>query len=214
MKSSALLPVVFFAFFCSACNFNPAKDTPKTKTEIPEPLKDEQSGFGLKKSGLRDGSLMNDIYNDLAKKDPELRNLEDQLQHFYGDLPDSLKEFNNYDAKTDSYYSSANGSLSSIKDTVLRARLSTLIAESKSKYLDKISRFSNLIRHIDSNEVKIEDYHAVLKIAATLPVIEKYQDESMPNIKSTANAANEAQRLKAKTLQLSKKYLPKVKGVN
>ena len=152
---------------------------------------------------------MDEIYDNLAKRDPQLQKLEEQLIHFNGGLPDSLKAFNNYDSKSVGYYISANQSLATITDTVLRAQLSALIAESKLKYVDKIRRFTSLKAHIDSNQIKVGDYHAVLKIVATLPIIEKYQDKNMPDITSTANLANEAQHLKVKTMQLAKKYQKK-----
>jgi hypothetical protein len=209
MKVTTLLSIVLSVVLYSACNRDPVKDTGKPKTEVPEVLQDGKSDFSFKKMGSRDGSMMHAIYNDLAKKDPQLQKLEEQLTHFREGEADSLKAFNNYDAKSDGYYYSANESLTDIKDTVLRAQLRTVIEESKARYMRKISMLSSLVQHIDTNKVKIEDYHTVLKIAATLPVIEKYQDQNIPDITSTANLANEAQRLKSKTLQLSRKYLPK-----
>lgn len=207
MKATALLLLVLTLVFFSACNSAPSKDIATPKTNIPEPLKDDKSDFSLKR--MPSGSLMDELYDDLAKKDPQLQKLEEQLIHFNSGIADSLKAFNNYAAKSDSYYFSANESLTAIKDTVLRAQLSALIAESKSKYINKISRFASLKAHIDSNQIKIGDYHAVLKIVATLPIIEKYQDKSMPDITSTANLANEAQHLRVKTMQLAKKYQKK-----
>jgi len=207
MKTTALLSIVLIVLFFSACNSSPSKDTSTPKTEVPEPLKDEKSGLDMKR--MSTGALMDEIYDDLAKKDPQLQKLEEQLTHFNSGIADSLKAFNNYAAKSDSYYFSANESLTAIKDTVLRAQLSALIAESKLKYVDKISRFTSLKAHIDSNQIKIGDYHAVLKIVATLPIIENYQDKNMPDITSTANLANEAQHLKVKTMQLAKKYQKK-----
>ncbi|WDF76355.1 hypothetical protein PQ469_20920 [Mucilaginibacter sp. KACC 22773] len=207
MKATALLSTLLIILFFSACNSTPSKDIATPKTDMPEPLKDDKSDFSMKR--MPSGSLMDEIYDDLAKKDPQLQKLEEQLTHFNGGIADSLKAFNNYAAKSDGYYFSANESLTAIKDTVLRVQLSALIAESKLKYMEKISRFTSLKAHIDSNQIKMDDYHAVLKIVATLPIIEKYQDKNMPDITSTANLANEAQHLKVKTMQLAKKYQKK-----
>src|SRR5215216_476409 len=204
MKVTALLSITLIVLFFSACNSAPSKDASTPKTEVPEPSEDETSGLDVKR--MSRGSLMDEIYDNLAKRDPQLQKLEEQLIHFNGGLPDSLKAFNNYDSKSVGYYISANQSLATITDTVLRAQLSALIAESKLKYVDKIRRFTSLKAHIDSNQIKVGDYHAVLKIVATLPIIEKYQDKNMPDITSTANLANEAQHLKVKTMQLAKKY--------
>jgi hypothetical protein len=180
MKATALLSITLIVLFFSACNSAPSKDASTPKTEVPEPLEDETSGLDVKR--MSRGSLMDEIYDNLAKRDPQLQKLEEQLIHFNGGLPDSLKAFNNYDSKSVGYYISANQSLATITDTVLRAQLSALIAESKLKYVDKISRFTSLKAHIDSNQIKVGDYHAVLKIVATLPIIEKYQDKNMPDI--------------------------------
>jgi hypothetical protein len=205
MKFTTLLPFLVAVVFSVGCKPAPAKDPSTPGAEIPEALKDEKSSSGfLTKSNLR-GSMMDNIYDDLTKKDPALQKLEEQLQHFNAGFPDSLKKFNEYANKSTAYYSSANESLNMLKDTVLRNQLRALLADSKSKYMGKISRFSNLMAHIDSNRIKIEDYHTVLKVVTTLPVIEKYQDNTMPDITSTANLANEAQRLRAKTYQLVKK---------
>jgi hypothetical protein len=205
MKLTALLPILVLVVFGAGCKPAPAKNPSTPGTEIPDALKDEKSSSDfIMKSKSRE-SMMDNIYYDIVKKDPTLQKLEEQLQHFNAGFPDSLIKFNEYTNKSTAYYSSANESLNTLKDTVLRDQLRALLADSKSKYMGKISRFSNLIAHIDSNRIKIEDYHNVLKVVTTMLVIEKYQDNAMPDITSTANMANEAQRLRAKTYQLVKK---------
>jgi hypothetical protein len=204
MKAITLLSIALIAIFCSACDHNPTKNTESPKTETPEPLKDDYSAGSIKKVYSRGGSLMDDIYADLVKKRPELQNLETGLQQFYAGMPDSLEVFNKYAVKSGNYYDSANGALSDIKDTVLRARLRLLIASSNSKYMGKIKKFSTLMKDIDSNRMVINDYHLALKIAVTMPVIENYQDKNMPDSKSVESLASMAQKLKQQTVKLSK----------
>ncbi len=213
MKSTALFPIVAAVVLGIGCKQQPAKDSATPETEIPEPLKDEKSSSGFISKFKPRESMMEEIYSDLEKKDSVLQKLEIELQHFHAGMPDSLKRFDGYSAKSIAYYSSANESLKTLKDTVLRDELKAVLADSKSEYMGKISRFTNLQAHIDSNQVKIEDYHTVLKVVATLPIIEKYQDDGMPDITSTANLANEAQRLRAKTYQLVKSR-KRVKATN
>jgi hypothetical protein len=122
------------------------------QTRIPEPLKDKSSAALLVKSDTKrfsDGSLVDELYNDLAEKQPELQTLESQLREFYAARIDSVEAFDNYYAKSDSYYSSANSLLLSIKDSVLKQRLVLLLEASKNKFQKKTSRFSMLISNAD-----------------------------------------------------------------
>ncbi|WP_374949742.1 hypothetical protein [Mucilaginibacter sp.] len=155
---------------------------------------------------MRGNSLIDLIYNDLLEKNSQLNKLEDELTMFNDAKRDSLKTFYNYNNKSDSYYSSAGNELSNIKDTVLKARLILLLANSKHKYEHNISSFSKLIRDIDSNSVVIDDYRKTLEIVTTLPVIEKYQLEHMPDIKTAADMAKSAKKLKNKTVKLAQQY--------
>jgi hypothetical protein len=203
MKATTLLlALLFFAF--ASCNHAPSKNTDQ-QTATPKPLQDDNIDDSSIKSS-RGANLLSDIYNDQVKKQPELQNLENLMDHFHEGMPDSLKNFQGYDNKSTLYYRSANDALLNMGDTVLRERLRALINESKHKYLDTVKRFSVLMAHIDSNKIKIGDYHTLLKIVTTLPVIENYQYKNLPDIKSVANLANEAQRLKAKTMQMANKH--------
>lgn len=205
MKTALSLIALFFAL--ASCNHISSKDVDQQKS-IPKPLQDNNIDDSSIKSSRGD-NLLRDIYNGEVAKQPELQNFENLIDHFYAGEADSLINFQAYDKKSIFYYRSANDALNNMKDTVLRDRLRELINESKHKYLDTIKRFSVLMAHIDSNKIRIEDYHTVLKIAITLPVMENYQFRNLPDIRSMANLANEAQRLKAKTIQLTNKHLPK-----
>jgi hypothetical protein len=209
MKTTTFFTMAIIALFCTACNNSSSTNkTEKTKTEVPEPLNDG-SIDNISINKRRGESLMNELYTDLVKKDPQLKKLEDQLAHFNEGISDSLAKFNSYNAKSNEYYGSANQSLADISDTVLRAEVASVLAGSKAKYMDKVSKFITLNAHIDSNKIKIADYYAVLKVAASLDVIEQYQDKQMPDITSTANAANDAQKLRARVTILARKYLKK-----
>ena len=203
IMKTVTLSLITLLLILVSCNHISSKKADQ-QTAVPKPLQDDIDDYSIKKS--RGDNLLQDIYADQVGKQPELQNLENLMKHFYDGLPDSVKSFQIYDNKSTAYYRSANDALNNMQDTVLRDRLRALINESKHKYLDTIKRFSTLMAHIDSNKIKIEDYHTVLKIVTTLPVIETYQYKNLPDIKSVANLANEAQRLKAKTIQLANKH--------
>ncbi|MBD1367161.1 hypothetical protein IDJ77_25340 [Mucilaginibacter sp. ZT4R22] len=208
MTTKTLLPVLLLCVCFLGCGREVEK-ADAGKAEVPEPLKDKSSAALLVKSDVRrfsDGSLVDELYNDLAEKQPELQTLESQLKEFYAARTDSVEAFDNYYAKSDSYYSSANSLLLSIKDSVLKQRLGLLLEASKNKLQKKTSRFSMLIANADKESRIMEDYHQALKLVATLPVIETYQDKNMPGIKPVQKLSDEAKRLNNKTQALVKKY--------
>jgi len=205
MKSTSLSLLIITTLFCSTCNNKPDHAQSKPN-EVPAPLTDESSDLSVISKGYRGNSLTDLIYNDMLENNIQLKKLEEELNGFNEAKSDSLKTFYNYNNKSDSYYSSANAELSNIKDTVLQARLRLLLANSKHKYEHHVSKFSMLIRNIDSSAVIMNDYRQTLKIVATLPVIEKYQNKNMPNIKSAADMATAAEKLKNKTVKLAQQY--------
>ena len=208
MTTKTLLPVILLCAFFLGCSHESEKAA-TGKAEVPEPLKDKSSAELLVKSDTKrfsDGSLVDELYNDLAEKQPELQTLESQMKEFYAARTDSVEAYDNYHAKSDSYYSSANSLLLSIKDSVLKQRLVLLLDASKDKFQKKTSRFSVLIANTDKESRIMEDYHQALKLVATLPVVETYQDKNMPNIKPVQKLSDEAKRLNSKTQALVKKY--------
>lgn len=208
MKANTLLPAILL-LICTACN-NSSQNNTKAQKDAPKPLQENSDDFSSIKSS-RGANLVDDIYADQLQKRPELQKLEDLIKHFDDGAPDSLMQFTGYARKSEGYYRSANNLLLNIKDTVLRAHFKEIIDQSQHKYKDTINQFTVLINHIDSNRTRVTDYHQALKLLVTLPVIERYQFENLPDLKSTANIANEAQSLKAKTIQLVNKNQGKVK---
>jgi len=206
MKTINLLSAAIIIACCLSCNQHPVKTIPPEKADIPDPLKENSDVNFIRKSSMRGESLTDEIYYDLVKKQPQLQKLENMLTHFNNGQADSLQAFENYDGKSESYYASATETLTNITDTVLRQRLKLLIANSKGKYLKKVSKITALEKSIKDEQLAINNFHETLKIVATLPIIEKYQDKANPDAKSVQNLADEALNLKAKTIKLAKEY--------
>jgi hypothetical protein len=150
--------------------------------------------------------MVDALYFDLVKRTPDLQDLENQLERFNAGKPDSLQAFSLYKGKVENYYASASQNLDNIKDTVLKARLKVLLAAGKNKYSQKADKFDVLIDDINSQDLVMKDYYETLKLVATLPVMEKYQDKNIPDIKAVKALDNEAKRLKVTTVKLAKTY--------
>lgn len=203
MKQITLL-LLSIIFICS-CKQSPVKNQVAAKPDIPKPLQDDSKDFSLI-SKSRGEDLMHAIYDDLVKKSPELQKLEDQKIHFQEGRADSVKAFNNYDSKSGNYYSDAIGALSQVKDSILKQRLRLLLTNSQKKYAIKTSKFALLLKSIDDDELSRADYDMTLKVAATLSVVEDYQDKSLPDIKSVKAIAEESRKLNQQTKKLAEKY--------
>ncbi|MES2266227.1 MAG: hypothetical protein V4520_05685 [Bacteroidota bacterium] len=206
MRVTALLSLLVLLVSISACKQKgKAKDVTE-KTELPESL-DEPKGDVLSfKRYSSGGNLVDAIYFDLVKKTPNLERLEAQLEKFNVDKADSLAAFNNYAGKVESYYNSANQNLEHIEDTVLKERLKVLLAAERGRYKSKANKFETLIKDIDNENLVIKDYYETLKIVATLPVIVKYQNNNIPDIRSIKAVNDQAKSLKAKTIKTVTEY--------
>ncbi len=156
----------------------------KPNQEIPKALDDTKSSYDIVSKSGRYEDLVESLYAELSEKTPELSQLEDKIENLRKSKGDSTESFNQYNQKNQAYFSSVNGHIEQIKDVVLREKMKALITANLSKYNSKVSPHLDLLKAIDDKNVTLNDLHAVLKITRTLPLIEKYQKESLPATKS------------------------------
>ena len=176
-----------------ACNNSPKKDNKEQKQETPVALQEEKSFNVISKR--EDADIMESLYNELADKTPDLKELESNLNSLSAGKSDSIKYFSRYNEKNESYYNSADGHLKQISDTILRKKLKSLIASSLAMYNAKISRHSELLKSIDKKGITLNDLHEILIISKTLPLIEKYQNDNLPSTKSITGFSKQLDRL-------------------
>lgn len=167
--------IAFISFI--SCTSNSSRNA--SGNEMPQALTNTSTSYEIiKKRGYED--LIESLYSELAAKDPQLKNIEDQLDTLNRSKGDSTHAFLEFDQKNKSYYNAANNYVSQMKDSMLKRRLTTLIAHNLAAYQSKIAEHTSLLNTIDTNSSTINDLHLVLKIVTTLPVIRKYQDSSLP----------------------------------
>lgn len=82
------------------------------------------------------------------------------------------------------YYSAADRHISTMNDSLMRDKMKMMIATNLAKYNKAIGKHTELTKMIAANNLSIEDLHTMLKIVKTLPLIEKYQNDNLPNTKS------------------------------
>ena len=180
MKVALIISIVVLLAL-AACTNSRAKDKPVQET--PKALQDKSSSFEMVSKRHND-DLVENLYNELADKTPELKQLEDQIDNLRSSEDDSTESFVDYNAKNESYFNSADHHAGNIKDSVLRDKIKLLITNSVTKYNSSISLHNDLLKSIATKDLALRDLHIVLKITRTLPVINKYQKDNLPSTES------------------------------
>lgn len=164
-----------------SCNNKHTRDDPKQ--EIPKALEGKSSSYEIvSKRGYED--LVENLYNELASKDIDLKKLEDAINELNKSKSDTTELFDKFNKNNESYFNSADRHVLEIKDSLLRDKMKLLVANNLTKYNLLIARHSELIKIIEAKQVTISDLHNILKIVKTLPLIDKYQKDNLPNTKS------------------------------
>jgi hypothetical protein len=180
MKTLKIIASFIFLTLASCDNLR-TEDKPKQET--PKALQDKSSSLDIVSKRSYD-DLVESLYKELADKTPELKQLEKKIDDLRKSQDDSSDLFDNYDGKNQSYFNSANRHVEQIKDSLLRDKMKNLITLSLTKYDASISRHNNILNSIETKNLTLNDLHTVLKIIRTLPIIEKYQRDNLPTIKS------------------------------
>ena len=162
-----------------SCNNSPRKIN-KQKDE-PKAFQDDGSYSIITKRGGND--LVESLYSELVSKNVDLKKLEDKIDELNENKRDSTNTFKKYNQKNIEYYSSANGHVNRIEDSILRKKIKKLIDESNTNYKSSIINHDDLMKIIEARNMTINDLHNVLKIVKTLPIISKYQKDNLPSVK-------------------------------
>ena len=143
------------------------------KLDVPDALSESDSyELYSKRSQI---NVVDALYADLAKKTPELDQLEKNILAMKESKEDSLEKFQSFNQNNSTYYEDAIVMKKEIKDSLLRNKINAMILESSLKYKTSIKVQQGLINKIDQQILAINDLHVYLKIIKTLPLIEQYQ---------------------------------------
>ena len=194
---------IFILTLLVSCGGGQTENNKPTQQETPKALQDSKLEI---KSYSRSGDLTEELYQELVGKTPALKKLEDDLDAFIPKPNDLKDKFNQYDSKSNSYYNSANYKATAISDSLLKKKIISLIMTSNNKYSAKTAELNMLLKQISKDGATLNDHHSVLKIVLTLPMIEKYQDDNMPNKKEFKDLINQQEKLIIQTDSLTPKY--------
>lgn len=186
MKSQ-LLPAIFvIAGFMACGDSHPAE---QKSPEVPKALKNDDKSYEIiSKRGKED--LVESLYGELAGKTPELNALELNIRALHLSRFDSSKAYDNFNEQNQSYYSSAKNHLERISDSTLKEKIRQMLGVSLEKYHSTTTKHENILKSIESKNLTLNDLHTLLKIVRTLPIMEKYQKENLPQTASLEGFEN------------------------
>ncbi len=165
----------------ASCSNNRSNE--QLKQETPKALEDKSSSYEIVSDRSYD-DLVESLYQELVSKDIALKKLEDKINELNKSKSDSTKLFNKFNGKNQSYFISASRKVSAIKDSVLRNKINSLLSAQLEHYNSKVVRHNELLKLIETKQMTISDLHNVLKVVRTLPLIDKYQRDNLPNTRS------------------------------
>jgi hypothetical protein len=188
MKKILLLSISIFTLI--SCNQKKQQQVPAPET--PKALQEDGSAeYSLlsKRSGRE--NLVESLYAELVNKTPELKDIEKQINYLDEARTDSVENFKDFNEKNKDYYTDAVQHSANITDSALSSRIKLMISNSQLKYNSQIAGHNNLLTILNSKNIKLQDMHILLKIVKTLPLIEKYQKDNIPDKKPIEKTINE-----------------------
>jgi hypothetical protein len=200
------LTAYFLTFLILLVLFSCGRQTENTanqEKEIPAALQEKKALSNYK--NIR-SDLTEELYSELVSKTPELKKFEDDLMALSAKPEDLAEKFTTYNSKSDGYYYSAENKSGTIKDSMLKKRILDLISVKRENYLNKTAELNALLAQIKTNSTTLADYHTVLKILLTLPVMEKYQNENIPGKSEFKDLVKQQENAIKQTDKLTPKY--------
>ncbi|OXA76031.1 hypothetical protein SAMN05444397_101484 [Flavobacterium aquidurense] len=194
LKKIAILSLILLI----SCREN---ETSRRSNEEPKAFEETSIEIGRFRKG---GDLVDDLYQELVDKSPELKALENELSEI--NPRDTTNLFYTYDQKSDDYYNSVESHISGIRDSVMKQKMINLIKKSQDKYVTQKADIENLVNTINKKRSEITNYHTALKIILTIPLIEQYQKQHLPNKSPFEKVIEKENQLLEKTKNITPKY--------
>lgn len=175
------LTVILFLFSCSS-----APDS-KGVAEAPDALSSEVKLSSFSKRS--EGDIISDLYKEELEKNASLKALDEQITAAYNKGDKSIDAPAAFMYNNNAFYTAAENFYGrNITDTVLSKTMQQFIAKSKADFATKCADVESGIKQVKSNQQKLEDYHAALKLHTANTIMLAYQKNGKPSVAEMKNA--------------------------
>jgi hypothetical protein len=127
-----------------------------------------------------DENLVEKLYQDLIQKRPDLKQFELQMDSFSLRARKTMSVFTDFDEKSAHYYYAAENQGRSLHDTLLRKEVRLWLEKSRDAYKNQTTEWTNWLKQFNEKDTRLSDYHKLMKIHLTLPLIEDFQKKRLP----------------------------------
>ena len=173
---------------CTSRNENNAP----AQVDVPKALQDnkESSLVSISKRSSYDHDLVEELYKEKVRSTPALQEIETLIDQLNDAENDSLEIYNDFKAKNQQYYSSASSHLNSIKDSLLKKEIQSVIGRNTLVYDNKISGLNDLVTNLNGKSGSVDDRHSALMILISLGMMKEYQEKNIPSTKPIESVIN------------------------
>lgn len=123
-------------------------------------------------------SLVDAIYFEMIKDDKVLKALDEEINLIRKNSDQLISQKQELLIKPSEYYGEVNREIAMIKDSILKKEMKNFIKESSDNFTRKEKELEMVIKDLEINNGRINDYYNFFKIKKTLPEIEKYQNQN------------------------------------
>ena len=123
-------------------------------------------------------SLIDAIYFEMIKDDKVLKALVEEINLIRINSDELISQKQELLIKPSEYYGEVNREIAMIKDSILKKEMKNFIKESSDNFTRKEKELEMVIKDLEINNGRINDYYSFFKIKKTLPEIEKYQNQN------------------------------------
>lgn len=124
--------------------------------------------------------LIQNLYNDYLKENPNLQLLENRVVGVSKLCQDSTENTRKFLHHNDIFYQQTQNYLNRITDSLFRQAMEQIIVKSLANYTQKTNKHAELIKTITIKEQALKDLHIALQLITALSMMEKYQKYNLP----------------------------------
>lgn len=201
LSHSVFITVAALLISCSSANLEDKNDVQPIVSD------DYESGLISKREY---NSPIDNIFKDVIKKDSVLNNLNNEINDFNQAKIDSLRNYLLFNEESAKYYTAGTEATKDIKDSLLKKRILQLLKLSEQRYQKRTKALNESVLNIKTNDTTMQDYYTALKIAATLPVLERYQRKNLSKFQNVTHLDSAASALKNKTKAITHDQIKKL----
>lgn len=173
-----LFSSLFFAA-CSSSSDHEQKSADANRTAI----ENEASSADTYRAPL---DMVDELYQDLRAQNEALDSLEKEMISLRKQQAEAVSPYVQYNGKSKRYYNDALSLTNNIQDSLLKNSVEVLIKRSQHRFETNSASLDQKTAQLNKTFAQLEDNYAALKIILTLDLIEKYQQQKLPESPSHA----------------------------